>query len=355
MPSTRAPWRYAMNSLTIRRPDDWHLHLRDGAMMEGVIGDSARHFARAIIMPNLVPPVVTALDAEAYRNRIREAVPAGMSFTPLMTLYLTDNTPPEEVERARAAGVRAFKLYPAGATTNSDAGVTDLEGCTPVLEAMAAAGMPLCVHGEVTHHDVDIFDREERFLRDVLKPLLERVPELRVVMEHITTAEAAAFVEAAPEGRVAATITPQHLLWNRNEIFRGGIRPHAFCLPVLKRERHRQALVEAVASGSPRYFLGTDSAPHAKGAKESACGCAGIFSAPVALQVYAEVFARAGALDKLEGFASLHGPRFYGEPPNEDTVTLVEEPFTVPGEFSFGGSVVVPICAGEQLQWSLKR
>ena len=345
----------APRELVLRRPDDWHLHVRDGEVLADAV-NASEGFGRAIVMPNLTPPVTTAEAARAYRDRIRACqAPGGRGFEPLMTLYLTDNTPPEEVERARAAGVRAFKLYPAGATTNSDAGVTDLEGCTPVLEAMAAAEIPLCVHGEVTHHDVDIFDREERFLRDVLKPLLERVPELRVVMEHITTAEAAAFVEAAPEGRVAATITPQHLLWNRNEIFRGGIRPHAFCLPVLKRERHRQALVEAVASGSPRYFLGTDSAPHAKGAKESACGCAGIFSAPVALQVYAEVFARAGALDKLEGFASLHGPRFYGEPPNEDTVTLVEEPFTVPGEFSFGDSVVVPICAGEQLQWSLKR
>ena len=326
----------------------------DGEVLRDAVAGSGG-FGRAIVMPNLTPPVTTAEAAGAYRDRIRACqAPGGRGFEPLMTLYLTDNTPPEEVERAQAAGVRAFKLYPAGATTNSDAGVTDIWGCMPVLEAMAAAGVPLCVHGEVTRPGVDIFDREDRFLQEVMAPLIDRVPGLRVVMEHITTAEAAAFVSGAPEGRVAATITPHPLLWNRNEIFRGGIRPHAFCLPVLKREKHRQALVEAATSGSPRFFLGTDSAPHAKGAKESACGCAGIFSAPVALQVYAEVFANAGALDKLEGFASLHGPRFYGEPPNEDTVTLVEEPFTVPDEFAFGSSVVVPICAGEQLQWSLK-
>jgi len=342
-------------SLELRRPDDWHLHVRDGAVLRDAVNASCS-FGRAIIMPNLTPPVTTTEAARAYRDRIIACqASAERGFQPLMTLYLTDNTDPEEVERAKAAGVRAFKLYPAGATTNSDAGVTDLVCCTPVLEAMAAAGMPLCVHGEVTRPDVDIFDREHRFLNEVLAPLLDRVPGLRVVLEHITTAEAAEFVAQAPDGRLAATVTPQHVLWNRNEIFRGGIRPHAFCLPVLKRERHRQALVEAVTSGSPKYFLGTDSAPHAIGNKLAACGCAGIFSAPVALQVYAQVFAEAGALDKLEAFASLYGPEFYGEPPNEEKVTLVEKPFTVPEHYAFGDSVVVPICAGDELQWSLKE
>lgn len=313
-------------------------------------------------MPNLKPPVSTAAAALAYRDRILAALPPGGAaaaatpFEPLMTLYLTDNTSPQEVAAAKASGVVAFKLYPAGATTNSDAGVTDLFGrCLPALHAMADLGLLLLVHGEVVDAEVDIFDRERVFIERVLAPLLGRVPALRVVMEHITTADAVAFVDSCPPDRVAATVTPQHLLLNRNAIFQGGLRPHHFCLPVLKRETHRQALVRAVTSGSRRFFLGTDSAPHERAAKEAPCGCAGVFSAPHALQLYARAFEQAGALDKLEAFASFHGPAFYGLPRNGATVTLVRRGWEVPLSYQFGpAGAVVPLCAGETLEWSLE-
>lgn len=303
-------------------------------------------------MPNLVPPVTTTQQALDYEASIRAAVPPELvsTFTPLMTLYLTDATPPEEVEAAKKAGVVAFKLYPAGATTNSDSGVTDINKCLPTLQTMAKVGMPLLVHGEVVDPEVDFFDREKVFIETKLKPLLEKAPDLKVVMEHITTADAARFVAAAP-ANVAATVTPQHLLMNRNALFAGGLRPHVFCLPVLKREEHRAAVLEAVTSGSPKFFLGTDSAPHPQGAKESACGCAGIFSAPHALALYAEAFERAGALDKLEGFASHHGPDFYGLPRNEGSITLVRKPWLVPESYGFGDSQVVPMYAGQTINW----
>ena len=309
-------------SLTIRRPDDWHLHLRDGAMMEGVLPLSAEHFARAIIMPNLVPPVVTGAQAAAYRDRILAALPEGMTFEPLMTLYLTEDTDPDDVAAAAASGlVKAVKLYPAGATTNSASGVKNFDNVADVLERMADIGLPLCVHGEVTRPDIDIFDREAVFIDEVLDPIRKAIPELRVVMEHITTAEAAAYVTEGDE-TLGATITVQHLMLDRNDMLVGGIRPHFYCLPILKRGSHRPKLVEAATSGNPRFFLGTDSAPHATDTKENACGCAGCFTAPVALSCLAEVFEEAGALDKLEGFASLHGPAFYGLPVNDDTITL---------------------------------
>ncbi|MEO0994535.1 MAG: dihydroorotase [Pseudomonadota bacterium] len=317
------------DSLTLRRPDDWHLHLRDGAMMEGVLPHSAAAVARAIIMPNLVPPVVRGTDAAAYRDRILAALPEGAVFEPLMTLYLTETTDPDDVANAAADGlIRAVKLYPAGATTNSASGVRDMERVVPVLERMAEIGLPLCMHGEVTDPEVDIFDREAVFLERVLTPLRARVPGLRVVLEHVTTADGVAYVRSTPA--TGATITTHHLVINRNHILAGGIRPHYYCLPVAKRERHRIALVEAATSGDPRFFSGTDSAPHADDAKESACGCAGCFTAPVSLPVMAQVFETAEALDRLEGFASLHGAAFYGMAPNEDRVTLRREPDPVP-------------------------
>ncbi|MFM7703807.1 MAG: dihydroorotase, partial [Rubrivivax sp.] len=316
-----APTDSSPQSLTLIRPDDWHLHVRDGAALAAVLPATARQFARAIIMPNLRPPVTTAEQAQAYRSRIQAAVPAGLSFEPLMTLYLTDNTPAEEIARAKAAGVVALKLYPAGATTNSDAGVTDIRKTYATLEAMQREGLLLLVHGEVTDSEIDIFDREAVFIERVMEPLRQAFPELRVVFEHITTKEAAQYV-AQSGARTAATITAHHLLYNRNALFVGGMRPHYYCLPVLKREVHRQALVQAATSGSPKFFLGTDSAPHAAALKEqSVCG-AGCFTAPAALELYAEAFEAAGALDRLEAFASFNGPDFYGLPRNRDTVTL---------------------------------
>jgi dihydroorotase len=313
-----------MHQITLRRPDDWHLHLRDGAMLKAVLPETARHFARAIIMPNLVPPVVTLDDARAYHGRIMAALPAGMDFQPLMTLYLTEGTDPADVERAAASGlVKAVKLYPAGATTNSQSGVRDLTRVMPVLETMARIGLPLCTHGEVTHAEVDIFDREAVFIDTVLDPLRRRLPELRVVMEHITTEEGVAYAAEAGES-LAATITTHHLIINRNHILAGGIRPHYYCLPVAKREKHRLALRRAATSGSPRYFLGTDSAPHVDALKEHACGCAGCFTATNTLQLLAHVFEEEGALDRLESFASLNGPAFYRLPPNEDRITLTK-------------------------------
>ncbi|UYG06006.1 dihydroorotase [Halomonas sp. M4R1S46] len=344
-----------MNSITLTRPDDWHLHLRDGEVLPAVVPASARQMGRAIIMPNLKPPVTTTEQARAYRERILAAVPAGHDFEPLMTLYLTDRTSAEEIERAHASGlVQAVKLYPAGATTNSDSGVTDLANCDAAIAAMARLGMPLLVHGEVTDAEIDIFDREAVFIERVMKPLLDRHPSLRVVFEHITTADAAAFVAASP-ANVAATITAHHLLFNRNRMLVGGIRPHYYCLPILKRERHRQALVEAATSGSSKFFLGTDSAPHAQGDKESACGCAGAYTAPAALELYATAFEQAGALERLEGFASHHGPAFYGLPRNTGTVTLVREPWTLPETLPYAaGQAIVPLQAGETLEWKLK-
>ena len=341
--------------LTLVRPDDWHLHLRDGDALRAVLPATAAVFGRAIVMPNLKPPVRTVAEAERYRARIVEALPPGSDFVPLMTLYLTDSTPPDEVRRAAASGfVHAFKLYPAGATTNSDAGVTDLAHVDDALLAMAEVGLPLLVHGEVTHRDVDIFDREAIFVDEVLAPMLERHPRLRVVFEHITTADGVDFVASRDDDRVAATITAHHLLLNRNAIFDGGVRPHHYCLPVLKRERHRQALVRAATSGDRRFFLGTDSAPHARGAKEAACGCAGMYTAPNALGLYAEAFEAAGAIDRLEAFASFHGPDWYGLPRNEGTLTLIREPEPVPAEQPFGDSVIVPFRAGGSVAWRVQ-
>jgi dihydroorotase len=337
--------------LTLRRPDDWHLHLRDGAMLCGVVNHTARQFARAIVMPNLKPPVTTVAAAVAYRERILAAVEPGLAFTPLMTAYLTDTTDPGEIERGFRAGVfTACKLYPANATTNSAAGVTDIRRIDGVLERLQALGMPLLVHGEVTERHVDIFDREAEFIERILKPTLARFPGLRVVFEHITTREAVDFVLAAGSN-VAATITPHHLEINRNAMFDGGIRPHMYCLPVAKREVHRLALRRAAVSGNPKFFLGTDSAPHAVGDKESACGCAGIFSAPVALESYAKVFEEENALDRLEGFASLHGPAFYRLPPNEERVVLERSPQRVPALIETGAAPVVPFHAGNELAW----
>lgn len=340
-------------TLTITRPDDWHLHLRDGDMMAAVVAHSAREFARAIVMPNLKPPVTTVELASAYRERILAALPAGCDFEPLMTLYLTDNTPPAEIAKAAACGfIKAVKLYPAGATTNSDSGVTGFDKVMPTLEKMAELGLPLLVHGEVTDPAIDVFDREAVFIDTVLQPLIARLPQLKVVMEHITTAQAAEFVLGAP-ANVAATVTAHHLLMNRNAMLVGGIRPHHYCLPVLKRETHRQKLVEAVASGSSKFFLGTDSAPHAKHTKENACGCAGMYTAHAALPLYAEAFEAAGALAKLEAFASRNGPAFYGLPVNSGTVTLVRENWTVPAEYPCGEHPVVPLRASETIAWRL--
>ncbi|HKX38235.1 MAG TPA: dihydroorotase [Burkholderiales bacterium] len=342
-----------MDRLTLRRPDDWHLHLRDGAAMASVLADSARRFARAIVMPNLKPAVRTTAQALDYRERILGELPDGASFEPLMTLYLTDDTPPEEIARAKLSGrVFGVKLYPAGATTHSDEGVTRLSRCFYALEKMEELGLPLLVHGESTDPAIDVFDREQVFIEEVLGPLLERFSALKVVLEHITTREAAQYVEVTG-ANVAATITAHHLLLNRNALFLGGIRPHHYCLPVLKRETHREALVEAATSGNPKFFLGTDSAPHARGTKEAACGCAGIYTAHAALELYAAAFEEAGALDKLEGFASEFGARFYGLPLNRDSVTLVREEWRVPERLRFGGDELVPLRAGETIPWKL--
>jgi dihydroorotase len=341
------------DTLTIRRPDDWHVHLRDGAMLAGVVPYTARQFARAIVMPNLSPPVTSTEAGRAYRDRILAAVPAGLAFEPLITCYLTDSLDPDEIARGHGEGVfTAAKLYPAHATTGSAHGVTDVANIRGVLERMQAIDMPLLIHGEVTDHDVDIFDRERVFIERTLEPLVRDFPELRVVFEHITTKEAAEFV-AASGPNIAATITPQHLHINRNAMFQGGIRPHAYCLPVAKREVHRLALRKAATSGSAQFFLGTDSAPHAVSAKESACGCAGIFNAPYALESYIAVFEEEGALDQFEGFASLHGPAFYKLPVNDDTVTLRKVPTEVPASIDCSGTPVVPFHAGETLSWQL--
>ncbi|GAB4478930.1 MAG: dihydroorotase [Burkholderiaceae bacterium] len=345
-------------TLTITRPDDWHLHLRDGAAMADVLRYTARQFARAIVMPNLKPPVTTVAQAAAYRERILAALPAELAFEPLMTLYLTDGTPADEIRRAKDSGfVHGVKLYPAGATTHSEAGVSDIRKCARALEAMQAVDLPLLVHGEVTHAHVDVFDREQVFIDEVLEPLRRDFPALRVVFEHVTTRQAVDYVREA-HGRIGASITAHHLLYNRNALFltpagRAGVRPHYYCLPVLKREAHRQALVAAATSGNPRFFLGTDSAPHPKGEKESACGCAGCFTAAAALEMYAMAFEAAGALDRLEAFASLHGPDFYGLPRNGSTVTLERRAWTVPNELRFGDATLVPLAAGETLPWKL--
>lgn len=340
-----------MTSLTITRPDDWHLHLRDGDMMRDVLPYTARQFARAIVMPNLRPPVVNVGQAAAYRDRILAALPAGLSFEPLMTLYLTDNTTPAEIDKAKASGfVHGVKLYPAGATTNSDSGVSDLGKCDATLAAMEKCGVPLLVHAEVTDKEVDVFDREAVFIERHMIPLTRKFPGLKVVFEHITTAQAAEFVATSP-ANIAATITAHHLLLNRNAMFTGGIRPHHYCLPVLKRESHRKALVAAAISGNPKFFLGTDSAPHAKSAKEAACGCAGMFTAHAAIELYAEAFENADALDKLEAFASFHGPDFYGLPRNSDKITLVKESWIVPETIKFGSEELVPLKAGEKVGW----
>ncbi len=340
------------DTLTLTRPDDWHLHVRDGAALQAVVPHTAAQFGRAIIMPNLKPPVTTAAQAQAYRERILAAVPPGLAFEPLMTLYLTDKLPPDEIARARAAGVVALKLYPAGATTNSDAGVTDIRKTYKTLEAMQREGLKLLVHGEVTSADIDLFDREAVFIDQVLIPLRRDFPELKIVMEHITTKEAAQYVAEAG-AHTAATITAHHLLYNRNAIFLGGIRPHYYCLPVLKRETHRVALVQAATSGSDRFFLGTDSAPHPAHLKEHAVGCAGCYTAHAAMELYAEAFEAAGALDKLEGFASFHGPDFYGLPRNAGTVTLKRENWTTPESYAFGEAELKPLRGGEALRWRL--
>ena len=342
----------APSSLTLTRPDDWHLHLRDGDALRTVVPHTAAQFARAIVMPNLKPPVTTAAMAMAYAQRIRAAVPEGMAFEPLMTLYLTDNLPADEIARAKDAGVVAAKLYPAGATTNSDAGVTDIRKTYKTLEAMQRAGMLLLVHGEVTSPDIDLFDREAVFIEQQLQPLRRDFPELKIVMEHITTKEAAQYVSEA-DRFLGATLTAHHLLYNRNAIFTGGIRPHYYCLPVLKRETHRLALVAAAISGSPKFFLGTDSAPHPAHLKEHATGCAGCYTAHAALEMYAEAFDAAGALDKLEGFASFFGADFYGLPRNTGTVTLQRQSWTPPESFAFGEAELKPLRSGEALPWRL--
>ncbi len=341
-------------TLTITRPDDWHLHLRDGDALESVLPDTARQFARAIVMPNLRPPVTTTEMAEAYRQRILHVLPAGMQFEPLMTLYLTDNTSGEDIIKARESGiVHGVKLYPAGATTNSDSGVTNLGHCVKALEAMEKCGMPLLVHAEVTDADVDVFDREKVFIERNMVPLLQRFPGLRVVFEHITTKDAADFVSGAPL-HIGATITAHHLLMNRNAMFAGGIRPHHYCLPVLKREEHRLALVQAATSGNPKFFLGTDSAPHLKSAKEAACGCAGMYTAHAAIELYAEAFETANALDKLEAFSSFYGADFYELPRNNSKVTLHKQSWKVPETISIADGELVPLRAGQEIAWKLQ-
>jgi dihydroorotase len=351
-----------MDKITITRPDDWHLHLRDGDALKAVLPDTAQRFARAIIMPNLRPPVTTTALAAEYRQRILDALKNNplrqtqgerFSFEPLMTLYLTDNTTVAEIEKAYASGfVHAVKYYPAGATTNSDSGVTDLNKCNQVFEVMQKLGMPLLMHGEVTDFDIDVFDRERVFIDRHMKPLLAKYPALKVVFEHITTKDAADFVASAPSN-VAATITPHHLLMNRNAMFTGGIRPHHYCLPILKREEHRLALVKAATSGNPKFFLGTDSAPHAKSAKEAACGCAGMYSAHAGIELYVEVFEAANALDRLEAFASFYGADFYGLPRNTEQITLVKDAWTVPESIAFDGDVLVPLRAGQSVAWKM--
>ena len=341
-----------MPSLTLTRPDDWHLHVRDGAALAAVVPHSAAQFGRAIIMPNLRPPVTTAALALSYKERILQAVPAGVAFEPLMTLYLTDSTPPDEIARAAAAGIVALKLYPAGATTNSDAGVTDIRKTYRTLEAMQRHGLKLLVHGEVTDPDIDLFDREAVFIDRVMVPLRKDFPELKVVFEHITTKDAAQYVAEA-DAHTAATITAHHLLYNRNALFQGGIRPHYYCLPVLKRETHRQALLKAATSGSPKFFLGTDSAPHPAQLKEHATGCAGCYTALSAIELYAEAFEAAGALERLEGFAAFHGADFYGLPRNRDRITLRRERWTLPEQLPFGEAMVKPLRGGEALGWRL--
>ena len=339
--------------ITLTRPDDWHLHLRDDAAMTSVLAHSARRFSRAIVMPNLKPPVTTTDMAAAYRARILSALPIGMSFEPLMTLYMTDQLSGDEVRQAKASGfVKGVKLYPAGATTNSDAGVTDIRKCYPVLEVMQRERFPLLIHAEVTDPEVDIFDRERVFIDRHLAPLSQEFPDLPMVFEHVTTRDAVEFVKQSG-GRMAATITVQHLMFNRNAMLAGGIRPHFYCLPILKRERHQEALIEAATSGDPRFFLGTDSAPHPQHAKECACGCAGCYTADAAIELYAEVFESAGALDRLEGFASFFGADFYGLPRNSESITLRKAPWTVPDSYPFGDQRVVPLAAGRQLQWQL--
>jgi dihydroorotase len=342
-----------VDRLTLIRPDDWHLHLRDGPFMAAVLADSARRFARAIVMPNLRTPVRSTQEALAYRGRILAALPEDAEFEPLMTLYLTDDTPPEEIALAKRSGhVHAVKLYPAGATTNSDSGVTRISRCFHTLEKMEEQGLPLLVHGEVTDPEVDVFDREPVFIEEVLSPLLERFPNLKVVLEHVTTREAVQFVEVTG-ANVAATITAHHLLLNRNALFQGGIRPHHYCLPVLKREVHREALVAAATSGNPKFFLGTDSAPHARDTKEAACGCAGIYTAHAALELYAIAFEEAGALDRLEGFASRFGAAFYGLPVNGGSITLERGEWTVPASLPYGAERLVPLRAGETIPWKI--
>jgi len=342
-----------MDKITITRPDDWHLHLRDGDALKAVLPDTANRFGRAIVMPNLRPPVTTTALAAEYRQRILDAIPAGANFEPLMTLYLTDNTSAAEITRAKASGfVHGVKLYPAGATTNSDSGVSSLDACGEALEAMQESGMPLLVHAEVTDADVDVFDRERVFIDRHMQPLLTKYPELKVVFEHITTKDAAEFVVSAPSN-VAATITPHHLLMNRNAMFTGGIRPHHYCLPILKREEHRLALVSAATSGNPKFFLGTDSAPHAKSSKEAACGCAGMYSAHAGIELYAEAFEAAGALDKLEGFASFYGADFYGLPRNTDQITLLKTAWNVPESITFAADILVPLRAGQSIAWKM--
>ena len=342
-----------MEQFTITRPDDWHLHLRDGQAMASVLEDTVRRFGRAIVMPNLKPPVRTTQQALHYRDRILGELPEGSTFEPMMTLYLTDDTPPEEIARAKLSGrVHGVKFYPAGATTHSDAGVTRISRCFAALEKMEQLGLPLLIHGEVTDPAVDVFDREKAFVDEVLGPIVERFRDMKVVLEHVTTRDAVQYVEVTGPN-VAATITPHHLLLNRNALFLGGIRPHHYCLPVLKREEHREALVEAAISGNPKFFLGTDSAPHSRGTKEAACGCAGVYSAHAAIELYAEIFERAGALDKLEAFASFHGADFYRLPRNAGSITLRKETWTVPGEIPFGAATLVPLRTGESVGWRL--
>lgn len=342
-----------MQKITLRQPDDWHIHLRDGVYLPRTVADCARQFARAIIMPNLVPPVMNVEQAAAYRQRIVQQIPQGLDFEPLMVLYLTDNTTADDIIAAHNSGfVKAVKLYPAGATTNSDSGVTDLGRLDNVFNAMQDVGMPLLVHGEVTDADIDIFDREAVFIERVLAPLLQKFSRLKVVLEHITTADAVAFVKHASDN-VAATITAHHLLFNRNDMLAGGIRPHYYCLPILKRNTHQQALISAATSGNPRFFLGTDSAPHAISKKEQSCGCAGCYTAYSAIELYAEAFEQAGALDKLEDFASVFGPRFYGLPLNEQTITLEKQAWQLPQQLDFGDALIKPLQAGETLSWQL--
>ncbi len=344
-----------MNTLSITPPDDWHLHLRDGAALATTVAHASRHFRRGVVMPNLAPPITTTAQASAYRERILALRPPGSQWQPLMTLYLTDATPPDEIDRARASGiVQGVKYYPAGATTNAASGVTDLARVDAVLEHMQQLSMPLLLHGEVTDADIDIFDREAVFIERHLQPLAKRFPQLKIVLEHVTTAEGAAFVAGAP-ANIAATITPQHLLFHRNHLLVGGIRPHLYCLPVLKRRSHQEALIAAATSGNAKFFLGTDSAPHARESKESACGCAGCFSHPAALELYVEVFDRAGALDRLEGFASHHGADFYGLPRNRGTLRLERQPWRLAERIACDGGDIVPLCAGETLNWRIRN